>query len=157
MMPIMAEQKKSGRVRYVGITSTTHGEYPQIAQFMRKYPLDFVQVKYSLEDRAVESEVLPLALEKKIGIQVAQPLDGGRNSLISKAGARPLPAWAADYDITSWSQFFLKYVVSHPAVISAIPGSTKISHIEDNQQAGHGRLPDAAGRKKMEEFWKTVG
>ena len=156
MMPLMPEQKKPGRVRYIGITSTRPREHAQIAQFMRKYPIDFVQMEYSLEDRAVEAEILPLALERKVGVQVAQPFDGGRNSLIAKAAGRPLPAWAADYDIASWGQFFLKYVASHPAVISAIPGSTKISHIEDNQQAGRGRLPDAAGRKKMEDFWATV-
>jgi aryl-alcohol dehydrogenase-like predicted oxidoreductase len=156
MMPILLDEKKSGRVRYIGITSTQAQEHAQIAQFMRKYPIDFIQMKYSLEDRAVEAEILPLALERKIGVQVAQPFDGGRNSLIAKAAGRPLPAWAADYDIASWGQFFLKYVASHPAVISAIPGSTKIAHIEDNQQAGRGRLPDAAGRKKMEAYWATV-
>jgi aryl-alcohol dehydrogenase-like predicted oxidoreductase len=155
-MPLLADLKKQGRVKYIGITSTRGDEYPRIAQFMRKYPMDIVQMKYSLEDRAVEKEVLPLALEKKIGIQVAQPFDGARNSLITKAGSRPLPPWAADYDITTWGQFFLKYVASHPAVISAVPGSTKISHIEDNQQAGRGRMPDAAGRTKMEEFWASV-
>ena len=155
-MPLLQELKKQGRVKYIGITSTRADEYPQIAAFMRKYPMDIVQLKYSLEDRAIEREVAPLALEKKIGIQVAQPFDGSRNSLISKAGSRALPPWAADYDIKTWGQFFLKYVASHPAVISAVPGSTKVSHIEDNQAAGRGRLPDAAGRKKMEEFWATV-
>ncbi len=155
-MPLLQDLKKQGRVKYIGITSTRSNEHPQIVQFMRKYPMDIVQMKYSIEDRAVEKEILPLALEKKIGIQVAQPFDGARNSLITKAAGRPLPPWAADYDIATWGQFFLKYVASHPAVVSAVPGSTKIAHIEDNQQAGRGRLPDAAARKKMEEFWATV-
>jgi diketogulonate reductase-like aldo/keto reductase len=77
----------------------------------------------------------------------------GRASLIQAASNRPLPAWAKDIDVSSWSQFFLKYVVSHPAITCAIPGSTHVSHVEDNQAAGRGRLPDAAMRRKMELYW----
>jgi aryl-alcohol dehydrogenase-like predicted oxidoreductase len=155
MMPTLLDMKKKGRVRYIGITSTRAGEYPQVVEFMRKYPMDFVQIKYSIGDRVAETEILPLAQQRKIAIQVAQPFDGSRNSLIGLAGNRPLPPWAADYGIMSWGQYFLKYVLSHPAVTSVIPGSTKLIHLEDNQTAGHGRLPDAAGRKKMEEYWGT--
>jgi aryl-alcohol dehydrogenase-like predicted oxidoreductase len=94
-----------------------------------------------------------LAQQRKIAVQVAQAFDGSRNSLITAAGSRMLPPWAADYDIASWGQYFLKYVISHPAVTNVIPGSTKVTHLVDNQAAGRGRLPDAAGRKKMEEYW----
>ena len=153
MMPTLLDVKKQGRVRYIGITSTRPNEYEQIVEFMKKYPLDFVQIKYSIGDRTVESEILPLAMERGMAVQVAQPFDGARNSLITAVGNRPLPSWAADYGIQSWAQYFLKYVISHPAVTSAIPGSTKLTHLEDNQAAGRGALPDAAGRKKMEAYW----
>ena len=157
MMPTLQDMKKNGRVRYIGVTSTRPAEYAQIAEFMKKYPLDFVQIKYSIGDRVPEKEILPLAQQRKIAIQVAQPFDGARNSLITAASSKPLPSWAADYDIKSWGQYFLKYVNSHPAVVSSIPGSTKLTHIEDNQGAGRGRLPDAAGRKKMEDYWSSLG
>ncbi len=155
MMPVLMDYKKQGRVRYIGITSTRTPEYPQLLEYMRRYPLDFVQVNYSLGDRTAEAEVIPLAVERRMAVMAAVPLGGGRNLLIDQVGNRPLPPWAADFGITSWSQFFLKYAVSHPAVTCAIPGSSKLSHLEDNQAAGHGRLPDAAARRKMEEFWTS--
>ena len=153
MMPVVMDLKKQGRVRYTGITSIRTPEYPRLIEYMRKYPMDFVQVNYSLGDRSAEAEVLPLAQERKIAVMAAVPLGGGRNLLINQVGNRSLPTWAAEFGISSWSQFFLKYVVSHPAVTCAIPGSSKLEHLEDNQAAGHGRLPDAATRRKMEELW----
>jgi aryl-alcohol dehydrogenase-like predicted oxidoreductase len=153
MMPVVTDLKKQGRVRYIGITSIRSGEYPQLLEYLRKYPMDFVQVNYSLGDRAVEAEILPLAAERKIAVMAAVPLGGGRNLLLKQVGDRKLPPWAADFGIASWGQFFLKYVVSHPAITCAIPGSSKLEHLEDNQAAGRGRLPDAATRRKMEEFW----
>jgi len=155
MMPVLLDFKNQGRVRYIGITSIRTPEYPQLLEYMRRYPLDFIQVNYSLGDRAAEAEVLPLALERRMAVMAAVPLGGGRNLLIDQVGNRQLPGWAADFGITSWSQFFLKYAVSHPAVTCAIPGSSKLSHLEDNQGAGHGRLPDAAARRKMERFWSA--
>jgi len=153
MMPLVADLKKQGRVRYIGITSIRPPEYPRLLECLRKYPLDFLQVNYSLGDRSAEAEVLPLAAERRIAVMAAVPLGGGRNLLIKQVGDRPLPAWAADFGIATWGQFFLKYVVSHPAITCAIPGSSKLEHLEDNQAAGHGRLPDATTRMKMEEFW----
>ncbi|MGH8221031.1 MAG: aldo/keto reductase [Steroidobacteraceae bacterium] len=153
MMPLLMDLKKQGRVRYIGITSIRTPEYPRLLEYMRRYPLDFVQVSYSLGDRAAEAQILPLALERRMAVMAAVPLGGGRNLLLKQVGNRQLPPWAADVGITSWSQFFLKYVVSHPAVTCAIPGSSELAHLEDNQAAGHGRLPDAAVRRKMERFW----
>ncbi len=153
MMPLLTDLKKQGRVRYIGITSIRTPQYPQLLEYMRKYPIDFVQVNYSLGDRSAEAEVLPLAEQRKIAVMAAVPLGGGRNLLISQVGDRTLPAWAADFGIASWSQFFLKYVVSHPAITCAIPGSSKLEHLEENQAAGRGRLPDAATRTKMEQLW----
>lgn len=153
MMPVLMDLKKKGRVRYTGITSIRSSEYPQLLEHLRRYPMDFVQVNYSLGDRAVESEILPLAVQRRIAVMAAVPLGGGRNSLLRQVGERKLPAWAADFGIASWGQFFLKYVVSHPAITCAIPGSSKLEHLEDNQAASRGRLPDAATRRKMEELW----
>jgi aryl-alcohol dehydrogenase-like predicted oxidoreductase len=153
MMPLLTDLKKQGRARYTGITSIRPGEYPQLLQYMREYPMDFVQVNYSLGDRSAEAEVLPLAAQRRIAVMAAVPLGGNRNLLLRQVGDRKLPPWAADYGIASWGQFFLKYVVSHPAITCAIPGSSKLEHLEDNQAAGHGRLPDAAARKRMEEVW----
>jgi aryl-alcohol dehydrogenase-like predicted oxidoreductase len=153
MMPLLMQLKKQGRVRYIGITSIRPPEYPRLLEYMGRYPLDFVQVNYSLGDRTAEAEVLPLAIKRRMAVMAAVPLGGGRNLLLDQVGDRKLPPWAADLEITSWSQFFLKYVVSHPAVTCAIPGASKLAHLEDNEGAGHGRLPDAAVRRKMEEFW----
>jgi aryl-alcohol dehydrogenase-like predicted oxidoreductase len=119
--------------------------------FMRKYPLDFVQVDYSLANRDAAANVLPLALERKMGVLANIPFAFG--SLLSQAQSRPLPDWAADIDVSSWSQFLLKYVISHPAVTCTIPGSTQVAHLENNQGAARGRMPDEAMRHKMEKFW----
>ena len=156
MMPVIMVFKKQGKVRYIGITSIHSSEYPQLANYMRRYPIDFLQIDYSLGDRSAEAEILPLAQQRRIAVMAAVPLGGGRNLLLNQVGNRPLPAWAAPLGIATWGQFFLKYVVSHPAITCAIPGSSKLEHLEDNQAAGHGRLPDAETRRKMEQFWSQA-
>jgi len=156
MMPLVTDLKKQGKVRYIGITSIRSSQYPQLLEYMRKYPMDFLQVNYSLGDRSAEAEILPLAQERKIAVMAAVPLGGGRNLLIKQAGDRQLPSWAAQFGIASWSQFLLKYVVSHPAISCAIPGSSKLEHLEDNQAAGHGHLPDTEARRKMEALWAQI-
>ena len=153
MMPLLMDLKQQGRVRYIGITSIRTPEYPRLLEYMRRYALDFVQVNYSLGDRTAETEVLPLALERRMAVMAAVPLGGGRNLLIEQVGDRKLPPWAAEFGMTTWSQFFLKYVVSHPAVTCAIPGSSKLAHLEDNAAAGHGTLPGAEVRRMMEQVW----
>ena len=155
IMDTLLKYKRSGRVRYVGITTASPEEHPRLIQYLKTYPLDFVQVDYSLGNRDAASSVFPVAVARKIAVMVAVPLGGRRSSLLTGVSSRQLPAWAADFDAASWSQFFLKYVVSHPAVTCAIPGSAKLPHLEDNQAAGRGRLPDAATRRKMEEFWDS--
>ena len=154
LLPAMLDLKKAGRIRYVGITTSQTGQYAQLVEMMKKHPFDFVQVDYSIDNREAEKEVFAVAKDKGMGVLVNSPLGGRRgNNLLAKVGSRELPKWAADIDVTSWAQFFLKYDVSHPVVTVAIPGSTKVSHLEDNQRAARGRLPDAAMRKRMEEFW----
>lgn len=153
LMPVMQEYKKAGRIRYLGVTTFRNEEHERMVEAMRKYPLDFIQIDYSLANRKAAEVVFPVALERKVAVMINVPLGGRRASLFQEVAGRELPKWAADFNATTWSQFFLKYVVSHPAVTCAIPGSTKLSHLEDNQAAGRGRLPGAAERKRMEEFW----
>ncbi|HXZ61068.1 MAG TPA: aldo/keto reductase [Steroidobacteraceae bacterium] len=154
VMPRMQEWKKEGRIRFLGVTTSRVSQHAELAECMRTYRLDFVQLDYSLANREAAATLLPLALER--GIAVLANLPFGRSSLFKQAAGRPLPAWAADIDVTSWAQYFLKYVVSHPAVTCAIPGSTRLAHLEDNQAAGRGRLPDAAMRRRMEEYWDAA-
>lgn len=156
LFPKFLEWKQAKKVRYIGITTSTDDQYPQMLDAIGKLKLDFIQVDYSIDNRGAEEKILPLAKDKGIAVLVNVPLGGRRGSVLSKVQGKPLPAWAADYDATSWAQLFLKYNISHPAVTAVIPGTTKIAHLKDNQLAGRGRLPDAAGRKKIEELWATV-
>jgi aryl-alcohol dehydrogenase-like predicted oxidoreductase len=157
LLPLYKDYKKAGRIRYIGITTSQDSQYPQLIEAMKKFDFDFVQVDYSMQDRSAEKEVFPVAQSKGMGVLVNMPLGGRRgNNLMSQVAGKELPKWAADIDVTSWAQFFLKYDISHPVVTAAIPGTTKLSHLEDNQKAGHGRVPDAATRKKMEEYWASI-
>jgi aryl-alcohol dehydrogenase-like predicted oxidoreductase len=151
LLPMMQQWKTAQKIRYIGVTTSRGSQHAELIGVMRSHPLDFIQVDYSLANREAADVVLPLALERKMAVLINLPF--GRSSLFQQAAGRQLPPWAADIDVTSWGQYFLKYVVSHPAVTCAIPGSTKLSHLIDNQGAGRGRLPDAAMRRRMEEFW----
>ena len=151
LIPLMQQWKKDGAIRYIGVTTSRTSQHAELIDVMRHYPLDFIQVDYSIADRDAAETILPLALERKLAVLVNLPF--GRSSLFQQASGRALPPWAADIDVASWAQYFLKYVIAHPAVTCAIPGSTKLSHLVDNQGAGRGRLPDLAMRRKMEEFW----
>lgn len=155
LFPVLLDAKKAGKIRYVGVTTSTDDQYPQILDALTKRQLDFIQVDYSIENQGAES-ILQLAKEKGVGVLVNVPLGGRRASLLSKVKDKPLPAWAAEIDAASWPQLLLKYTIAHPAVTAVIPGTTKLAHLQDNQLAGRGRLPDAAFRKKIEEYWATV-
>jgi aryl-alcohol dehydrogenase-like predicted oxidoreductase len=154
LMPLMQRWKQAGQTRYVGVTVSVGWQHEAIARMMRRYPLDFIQVDYSIDDRDAERVIFPTALERRVAVLVNLPL--GRASLISRARGKPLPPWAAELAISSWSQFFLKYVISHPAVTCAIPGSTKVAHLQDNQLAAREPLPDAAARVRMERYWGSL-
>jgi aryl-alcohol dehydrogenase-like predicted oxidoreductase len=151
LMPALQKWKEEGKIRYIGITTSRVSQHAQMVEFMRKYPLDFVQVDYSLANRDADKNVLPLAMERRTAVLANIPF--GFGSVLRDAQSRKLPPWAADIGVTSWSQLLLKYVISHPAVTVAIPGSTKVAHLEDNQRAARGRLPDEAMRRKMEQYW----
>jgi aryl-alcohol dehydrogenase-like predicted oxidoreductase len=154
----LKEEKKAGRVRYIGVqTISVKFQSAQLEALMRNEPLDFIGVDYDGSNRHVEDVILPLAQERKIGVMAFFPFSnnggtscGGMNrNLFARVGKTPLPAWAADFDATTWAQFFLKYVISHPAVTVARVGTTKASHMLDNLGGGIGRLPDEATRKRM--------
>src|SRR5262249_30914731 len=124
IMLLMQQWKRAGKVRYLGISTSDTEEHAQLLKKMRQYPLDFIQVNYSLADRDADKKILPLAIERRMGVLINIPFGGG--AVIRKALTRKLPNWAADIGVTSWPQFLLKYVISHPAVTCAIPGSTKV-------------------------------
>lgn len=151
LMPVMRKWKQAGKIRYIGITTSRVAQHSRMVEYLRQYPLDFVQVDYSLANRDAAANVLPTAMERRVAVLANIPF--GFGSVLRQAQTRKLPDWAADIGAATWGQFLLKYVISHPAVTCVIPGSTKIEHLEDNQRAGHGLLPDEAMRKKMEEFW----
>jgi len=151
---ILKEFKQQGRVRYIGVTTTSDNQYGQLEQIMRNEPLDFIEVDYSLANRNVEDVILPLAIERKIGVIPALPF--GRESLFRRVEGKPLPDWAKEIDATTWSHYFLKYIIGHPAVTVAIPGTRNPAHMKDNMGAAFGRLPDEAMRKRMIEYFDSV-
>jgi aryl-alcohol dehydrogenase-like predicted oxidoreductase len=154
LMPALQKWKQAGKIRYIGITTSRVSQHASMAEYMRKYPLDFVQVDYSLANRDAAANILPLALERKMAVLANIPFAFG--TLFSQAKTRALPDWARSIDASTWSQFLLKYVISHPAVTCTIPGSTQLTHLEENQRAAFGRLPDEAMRRKMEQFWDAA-
>jgi len=158
MLPVLQEFKVARRIQYTGVTTSQGSQHTELAAVMRRHPLDFIQVNYSLDDRAAAAEILPLAQERKIAVLVNVPFGGRRGrTLLTRVANQPLPDWAAGFDATSWPQVFLKYVVSHPAVTCVIPGSTKARHLEDNLRAARGRLPDADMRRRIEQYWDQLG
>ena len=156
MMPELIRLKESGRTRYIGITTVSRQAHPQMMQYMRDYPIDFIQIDYSLGNREAATDVFPLAIERQIAVMPAVPFRLGRTSLFSMVGDRELPDWAEEIGAGSWAQVFLKYCVSHPAVTVAIPGTDDVEHLEDNQLAGLGVLPDAAMRERIENYWDQI-
>lgn len=139
--------KEAGKVRYIGIT-TSHGRYHrELEDLLRNYPFDFVQFSYNIDNRDVEERLLPLAAERGIAVLINRPYQ--RGTLFSKVRGKPLPEWASEFDCASWGQFFLKFIISHPAVTCAIPATSKLRHLQDNMGAGFGRLPDASQRRRM--------
>lgn len=157
LIPVLQALKQAKRVRYFGITTSNPAQHPQMMELMKRLPLDFIQVDYSIDNREVANSVLPLALERHVGVLINSPLGGRRGaaSVFSRVANRPLPDWAAEIDAQSWAQVFLKYVVSHPAVTCALSGTTQLKHLDDNLRGARGRLPDAAMRARMEKYWDS--
>ena len=144
---ILQEEKAAGRVRYIGITSTSERRYPDLAAVMRNEPIDFIGVDYAVDNRASAEEILPLAQERDIGVLVYAPF--GRTRLWSRVSGREVPEWAAEFDAHSWAQFFLKFTVAHPAVTCVTPATSRPEHMVDNLGGGMGRLPDESQLERM--------
>jgi diketogulonate reductase-like aldo/keto reductase len=146
-LPTLFAMKGAGQVRYVGITTSEGRRHRDMEQLMRSQPIDFVQVTYNPVDREVEQRILPLARDRGIAVIVNRPFRQG--ALLRALARQPLPPWAADIDCTSWAQFVLKFIVSHPAVTCAIPATTSVAHVRENMNAASGRVPDEALRLRM--------
>ena len=147
---ILKALKKEGRVRYIGVTTTNEGQYAELQTVMRNEPLDFIGIDYAIDNREVETTILPLAQERKIGVLVYVPF--GRTRLFKRVGERPVPDWAKAFGATTWAQFFIKYIAAHPAVTVVTPATSQAKNMIDNLGGGRGTLPDEATRKKMVEL-----
>ena len=150
-LPILKDLKQRGRIRYLGVTTTFPSQYRELLRIMRREPLDFIGIDYAVDDRSVEREILPLALQRRIGVLAYAPF--GRTSLFRRVGPRPVPDWAvAELDTRTWAQFFLKFIISHPAITVVTPATSAADHMLDDLAGGRGRLPDAALRTRMAAF-----
>ena len=144
---VLQEYKESGRIRYVGITTTSQGQYGELAEVMRQYPIDFIGIDYAIDNRGAEERIFPLAQDEGIAVMVYLPF--GRSRMWQRIGDRPLPEWAAEFDAHSWAQFMLKFVVAHPAVTVAAPGTGDPEHMVDDLGGGRGRLPTEDHLRRM--------
>jgi aryl-alcohol dehydrogenase-like predicted oxidoreductase len=150
----MKAWKAEGHFRYLGVTTHRTTQHGDIETAMRKHPLDFIQVNYSVVDRAAEQRLLPMAQEKGVAVLVNRPF--GRGALFKTLAGRALPGWAAEIEAGSWAQVLLKYVMSHPAATIPIPGTSKVEHARDNMQALSGPLPDSNTRRAMEQWFAAL-
>jgi aryl-alcohol dehydrogenase-like predicted oxidoreductase len=167
LLDVLKEAKKEGKVRYIGVQAISDHQYAKLESIMRNEPIDFIGVDYAVDNRGVEQTILPLAQERKIGVLAYFPMGGNigpdgvvTSSLLRRAGTTPLPDCAADFDAKTWGQFFLKYVISHPAVTVVRAGTSQSKHMLDNLAAGTGRLPNETTRKRMAELvdsWPQAG
>ena len=150
----LREWKQQGRIRYFGITHYESGGFAQMEKIMRSEKLDFIQINCSIMEREAEERILPLAQERGIAVIINRPFGGG--GLFDRVRSKSLPEWSAEFDCKSWAQFFLKWIIANPAVTCAIPATAKPRHLEDNVQAGMGRLPDASTRQRMVESVESL-
>jgi diketogulonate reductase-like aldo/keto reductase len=153
-LPNLYDMKEEGQIRYVGVT-TSHGRrHTELIDIMRSQPLDFVQFTYNLLDREAEEYLLPLAADRGIAVIINRPFQRGR--LFKKFARHKLPDWAKEIDCANWAQFFLKFIISHPAVTCAIPATSQVDHMQENMGAAYGRLPDMAMRRQMFKYVQSL-
>ncbi|HEU4644513.1 MAG TPA: aldo/keto reductase [Burkholderiales bacterium] len=150
----LLEWKNQKRVRYVGITHYNASSHHEVERWLKTQRYDFVQINYSLEEREAQDRLLPLAQEFGVAVMINRPFATG--GMFRRTRGKPLPAWAAELGIASWAQYFLKWIVSHPAVTCAIPATSKPAHMRDNAGAGKGAMPDAALRRRMAEHYTSL-
>lgn len=143
----MRDWKARGRLRYIGVTHYNASAFGAVEKVLRDEKVDFLQINYSIMEREAEDRILPLTQDRQIAVIINRPFGGG--DLFSRVRSKPLPEWAKEFDCRSWAQFFMKWIVAHPAVTCAIPATNDPKHLEDNLRGGLGRLPDAKDRKRM--------
>jgi len=153
-LPTLRAWKEQKKFRYIGITHYTDAALEDLGHVIRAEPIDFVQCAYSIAGRAAEQRLLPLCAERGVGVIVNRPLGSG--GLFGRVRGKALPAWASELGCASWSQFFLKFILGHPAVTCAIPATSRPDHMRDNLAAACGALPDAALRKRMADYWDAL-
>lgn len=151
---LLKELREAGRVRYIGVTTTFPQQYEELEQVMRDEPIDFIGIDYAIDNRTMEERIFPLAQERGIGVLVYAPF--GRTRLWDRVRGHEVPDWAAEFDATSWAQFFLKFVLAHPAVTVATPATSRARHMIDNMAAARGGLPDEAMRQRMIAHLETL-
>ncbi len=153
-LPILQELKQSGKIRYLGVTTTFDNQYAELIETMRRAKIDFIGTNYAIDDRFAEETILPLARERGIAVLVYAPF--GRTRLWRRVAGRQVPEWAKEFDATTWAQFFLKFVASHPDVTAITPATSRVQNMADNMAGGVGRLPDAGMRKRMIELVESL-
>ena len=153
-LEMLKAMKAAGAVRYIGITTSEGRRHDEFKRVMAAQPLDFIQLTYNVIDRQAEQRLLPLAHERGIGVIVNRPFQQG--ALLHRIERHPLPRWASDTGASTWAQFILKFIVSHPAVTCAIPATTRVDHVRENLAAARGPLPDAAMRTRMAAYIKAL-
>ena len=153
-LPVLREWQQEGKVRYIGITTSSTRQYEEFEKVLDQEELDFIQINYSLERREAAERILPLAAERGVAVIINRAFGGGR--IFEKVGNQMLPEWAREFGCESWAQFLLKYAIGHPAATLSIPGMTKLRHVDDNYGAGHGRLPNADERRRQEAFFDNL-
>jgi aryl-alcohol dehydrogenase-like predicted oxidoreductase len=152
---LLRDLKAQGTCRYVGITTTFHGDFAAAEAILRRENPDFLEIDYSIEDREAEKRLIPAARDAGTAILTAVPF--GRGRLFRTVRQRPLPPWAADFGAATWGQFFIKFLLAEPAITAVIPGTGNPEHMQDNLAAGRGRVPDAAERRKMIAYFASLG
>ncbi|HXZ91653.1 MAG TPA: aldo/keto reductase [Burkholderiales bacterium] len=150
----LEDWKAAGRVRYVGVTHYTSSAYREVERVLKAGRYDFLQINYSLDEPEAAERLLPLAEERKVAVLVNRPF--GQGSMFRRTRDKPLPGWAGELGIASWAQYFLKWIIGHPAVTCAIPGTAKPEHVRDNLGAALGPLPDAAARRRMAQHYASL-
>jgi len=153
-LPWLREWQSEGRVRHIGVT-TSHGRrHGELVEVMSSQELDFVQFTYNIEDREAESRLLPLAADRGLAVVINRPFK--RGALFRRVRGESLPSWAQEIDCENWAQFFLKFIVSHPAVTCAIPATTRVDHLQENMGALHGRMPGREMRTEMIRYFDLL-
>ena len=150
MLPVLREWKDKGRTRYIGMSTSFDRQYADFTAIMEREKLDFIQVDYAIDNRGAEERILPLAADR--GMAVLTNLPFGRGRVFQAFGKKPIPDWAKELGIETWAQFALKFLVSHPAVTVAIPGTARADFLVDNLGAGRGPMPDAKTRERMADL-----